>query len=274
MMLGIVQLTWSYLHRVREGASALNKRLEPILKTAFPPDRKNVYPSEVSLDTFVSLIHYILYWQLDYGTDFVLRSLLTYANDANENNQGLVAQTGAERIMIGITGSLRALTSLEKGQDPSYPTNDHHQHSKNCSNPHIIYDPNYAKTGESPNDGQALKPELLEKPRIKAFVDSIGTKVLQMAAYCDRTLAPFTINEDKYLTPWHDSIAARAETFDGPTVIKRHGAFAVEYPRHLQPTFDVLQTCLQAWPRIINSPASESASLAILLRGLVPWTSV
>ncbi|WAR55158.1 hypothetical protein PtB15_4B778 [Puccinia triticina] len=31
MMLGIVQLTWSYLHRVREGASALNKRLEPIL---------------------------------------------------------------------------------------------------------------------------------------------------------------------------------------------------------------------------------------------------
>ncbi|WAQ90761.1 hypothetical protein PtA15_13A160 [Puccinia triticina] len=270
MMLGIVQLTWSYLHRVREGASALNKRLEPILRTAFPPDRKNVYPSEVSLDTFVSLIHFILHWQLDYGTDFVLRTLLTYANDANENNQGLVAQTGAERIMIGITSSLRALTSLEKAQDPPYPTHDHHQHSKNSSNPHIIYDPNYSsRAGESPNDGQALKPDLLEKPRIKAFVDAIGTKVLQMAAYCDRTLAPFTINEDRYLTPWHDSVAARADTFDGPTVIKRHGAFAVEYPRHLQPTFDVLQTCLQAWPRIINSPASESASLAILLRGLV-----
>ncbi|KNZ52867.1 hypothetical protein VP01_341g3 [Puccinia sorghi] len=269
MMLGIVQLTWSYLHRIREGASALNKRLEPILKTAFPPDRKNVYPSEVSLDTFASLIHIVLYWQLDYGTDFVLRSLLTYANDANENNQGLVAQTGAERIMIGITGSLRALTSLEKGEDPPYPANDNHQSSKNSSNPHNTYDPNYARPGDSPNDGQALKAELLEKPRIMAFVDAIGVKVLQMAAYCDRTLAPFTINEDKYLTPWHDNIASRVDVFDGPTVIKRHGAFAVEYPRHLQPTFDVLQTCLQAWPRILNSPASESASLAILLRGLV-----
>jgi len=269
MMLGIVQLTWSYLHRIREGASALNKRLEPILKTAFPTDRKNVYPSEVSLDTFASLIHIILYWQLDYGTDFVLRSLLTYANDANENNQGLVAQTGAERIMIGITGSLRALTSLEKGEDPPYPANDNHQSSKNSSNPHNTYDPNYARPADLPNDGQALKAELLEKPRIMAFVDAIGAKVLQMAAYCDRTLAPFTINEDKYLTPWHDNIASRVDAFDGPTVIKRHGAFAVEYPRHLQPTFDVLQTCLQAWPRILNSPASESASLAILLRGLV-----
>ncbi|WAR64191.1 hypothetical protein PtB15_16B351 [Puccinia triticina] len=107
-------------------------------------DWKNVYPSEVSLDTFVSLVHFILYWQLDYGTDFVLRTLLTYANDANENNQGLVAQTGAERIMIGITSSLRALTSLEKAQDPPYPTQDHHQPSKNSSNPHIIYDPNYS----------------------------------------------------------------------------------------------------------------------------------
>ncbi|PLW54499.1 hypothetical protein PCANC_05604 [Puccinia coronata f. sp. avenae] len=269
VMLGIVRLTWSYLHRVREGASALNKRLEPILKTAFPPDRKNVYPSEVSLDTFASLIHFILYWQLDYGTDFVLRSLLTYANDAHDNNQGLVAQTGAERIMIGITGSLRALTSLEKGEDPPYPTNDNHQSSQNSSNPHNTYDPNYTRSTDSPNDGQALKAELLEKPRIKAFVDAIGTKVLQMAAYCDRTLAPFTTNEDKYLTPWHDNIASRVDVFDGPTVIKRHGAFAVEYPRHLQPTFDVLQTCLQAWPRILNSPASESAALAILLKGLV-----
>ncbi|OAV90383.1 hypothetical protein PTTG_12729 [Puccinia triticina 1-1 BBBD Race 1] len=89
MVLGIVQLTWSYLHRVCEGASALNKRLEPILRTAFPPDWKNVYPSKVSLDTFVFLIHFILYWQLDYGTDFVLRTLLTYTNDANENNSFL-----------------------------------------------------------------------------------------------------------------------------------------------------------------------------------------
>ncbi|POW16963.1 hypothetical protein PSTT_00788, partial [Puccinia striiformis] len=269
MMLGIVQLTWSYLHRVREGASALNKRLEPILKTAFPPDRKNVYPSEVSLDTFASLIHFILYWQLDYGTDYVLKSLLTYANDAHENNQGLVAQTGAERIMIGITGSLRALTSLEKGEDPPYPTNGNHHNSRSSSNAHVSYDPTPAKSAEPQNDGQALKPELLEKPRIKDFVDAIGTKVLQMAAYCDRSLAPFTINEDRYLTPWHDGIAAKVEAFDGPTVVKRHGAFAVEYPRHLQPTFDVLQTCLQAWPRLLNSPAAESASLAILLRGLV-----
>ncbi|KAI9620796.1 hypothetical protein H4Q26_013466 [Puccinia striiformis f. sp. tritici PST-130] len=238
-------------------------------QTAFPPDRKNVYPSEVSLDTFASLIHFILYWQLDYGTDYVLKSLLTYANDAHENNQGLVAQTGAERIMIGITGSLRALTSLEKGEDPPYPTNGNHHNSRSSSNAHVSYDPTPAKSAEPQNDGQALKPELLEKPRIKDFVDAIGTKVLQMAAYCDRSLAPFTINEDRYLTPWHDGIAAKVEAFDGPTVVKRHGAFAVEYPRHLQPTFDVLQTCLQAWPRLLNSPAAESASLAILLRGLV-----
>ncbi|PLW35363.1 hypothetical protein PCASD_15521 [Puccinia coronata f. sp. avenae] len=74
---------------------------------------------------------------------------------------------------------------------------------------------------------------------------SNSARFTEMAAYRGRTLAPFTIKEDKYLTPWHDSVAAWADKFDGPTVIKRHGTFAViKYPRHLAPTLNVLQTCL------------------------------
>ncbi|KAG0141238.1 hypothetical protein CROQUDRAFT_99015 [Cronartium quercuum f. sp. fusiforme G11] len=268
MILGVVQLVWAYLHRVREGASALNKRLEPILKSAFPVDRKNVYPAEVSLDTFACLVHFILHWQLEYGSDFVLRTLLTGSSDSSENGTGLVAQAGADRIMIGISATLRALTSLEKGEDPLYPMAEA-QTGFRSSTPHIAshFD---TKTHEvESTDGMALKPDTLERPRIKAFVDAVGTKVLQIAAYCDRALATYTLTDDRYVTPWHDSIAQRAEILDSAMIVKRHGAFAVEYPRHVQPLFDVLQACLQAWPRTLTSSAAESAALDILFRGLI-----
>ncbi|EGG02515.1 uncharacterized protein MELLADRAFT_91353 [Melampsora larici-populina 98AG31] len=270
MMLGIVQLVWAYLRRVREGASALNKRLEPILKSAFPADRKNVYPAEVSLDTFASLIHYILHWQLEYGSDFTLRTLLTGSSDSGESGSGLVAQAGSDRITIGITATLRALTSLEAGEDPLYPVVEPQNGTKShSSSSHSLHHFHPKDPETDCKDGMALKPETLERPRIKAFVDAVGTKVLQIAAYCDRTLATYTLTNDRYIAPWHDSIAQRAETLDSAMVIKRHGYFAVEYPRHVQRLFDVLQTCLQAWPRILTSSTADSAALDILFRGLI-----
>ncbi|KAH9822443.1 hypothetical protein DFH28DRAFT_1119418 [Melampsora americana] len=224
---------------------ALNKRLEPILKSAFPADRKNVYPAEVSLDTFASLIHYILHWQLEYGSEFTLRTLLTGSSDSGESGTGLVAQAGADRITIGITATLRALTSLEKGEDPVYPVVEPQNGSKShSSSSHSLNHFHPKDTETDCNDGMALRPETLERPRIKAFVDAVGTKVLQIAAYCDRTLASYTLTNDRYIAPWHDSIAQRADTLDSAMLIKRHGHFAVEYPRHVQPLFDVLQTCV------------------------------
>lgn len=270
MMLGIVQLVWSYLHRVREGASALNKRLEPILKSAFPPDRKTVYPAEVSLDTFASLVHYILHWQLDYGSEFTLRTLLTGSPDASESGAGLVAHAGADRIIIGISSSLRALTSLETGEDPTYPITEPQNVVKAAaSSIHHATEFESSNREVETSHGKALKSETLDRPRIKAFVDAIGTKVLQIAAYCDRALATYTLTDDRHIAPWHDSIAQRAEILDSPLLVKRHGAFAVEYPRHVQPIFEVLQACLQAWPRILTSSAAESAALDILFRGLI-----
>ncbi|CAH7671615.1 cell morphogenesis N-terminal-domain-containing protein [Phakopsora pachyrhizi] len=270
IMLGMVQLVWTYLHRVREGVSALNKRLEPILKSAFPSDRRNVYPPEASLEIFVSLINFILYWQLEYGSDFVLGNLLSGPSEASDSGLGLVAQAGPERISIAITASLRALTSLEKVEDPMYPTAEAANSSKILS-PSQAPGQSTASSSQNFNtsDGQALKPEILERPRVKAFVDAIGIKVLQIAAYSDRTLAPYTLTDDKYVSPWHESILHRTEALDGPTITQRHGAFAVEYPRQLQPVFEALQICLHAWPRLLTSPASESAALGILFRGLI-----
>ncbi|MBW0481985.1 hypothetical protein O181_021700 [Austropuccinia psidii MF-1] len=271
VMLGIVQLVWSYLHRVREGVSALNKRLDPLLKNIFPPDRKIIYPSDVSFDTFISLIHFILYWQLDYGSDFVLKTLLSSSSDSNENHLGLVAQVGPERLIIGLTGSLRALSSFEKGEDPPYPMINENQNALKTASylpPGYQFAPN-TDQNQHFNHGRVLKAEILEKPRIKTFVDAFGSKVIEIAAYCDRTLAGFVITDSKYVNPWNDSLSQRAEAVDGPNIIKRHGPFTVEYPRALQPTFEVLQTCIQAWPRILNSPTSESAALGILFRGLI-----
>eukprot|EP00842_Homolaphlyctis_polyrhiza_P005771 jgi/Hompol1/6195/HPOL_000607-RA len=73
----LTRLIWVYLFRCFESpASTVQRRIDVILRTLFPPHKKGVVPFDGDIHNFVSIVYFILVKYPDYGNEAVLNSLL------------------------------------------------------------------------------------------------------------------------------------------------------------------------------------------------------
>eukprot|EP00158_Paraphelidium_tribonemae_P009948 Partr_v1_DN29008_c0_g1_i2_m58962 putative furry homolog (Drosophila) len=108
----LTRLVWTYLYRCSEAITTTHARLDAIVKIIFPS--KKLYPSDVPLDSFVLLLHYILGRHWEYG----FRLIWTLLN--GDSSFTHYDHLTAERISIALRSFSSFLSCIGTGAAENY----------------------------------------------------------------------------------------------------------------------------------------------------------
>jgi len=116
MALGCVcRLLWVYLFRWRDQDARIKARIDQLVRLLFP-DSKRVFPQEVAVEYFVSIVHYIAMWNPTYGVADVILPLVT----VESSHRALTSDGGAyaDRVIIGTRGPRAGPRSACRAGEP------------------------------------------------------------------------------------------------------------------------------------------------------------
>ena len=256
-MYSLLQLLWAYLHRCQESHTSVAKRLDPIIKSIFPPSRRPLNPPDLPTDVAWRIPHYIFHRHFELGSE-IIGGLISANPPLSTTERWPVEALQPERMTIAIKAILFTLDALEKGNDPRMPpappTEDEIQ----------------SLPEDEPIPSSSILPEsILCRAGMRSLLDSCAQAIARIASAADRASDSNSLLDDR-------NVIARAP----PPIpfspereaqqIRRHGAFMVTYQKDRQPYFDLLRICIDSWPRLLykdNLPDFKPTD--ILLRGLV-----
>ncbi|KAH0581896.1 hypothetical protein H2248_011576 [Termitomyces sp. 'cryptogamus'] len=254
IMNGVMRLTWTYLYRCQESASATTARLDSLLKHFFPAHRLTILPTDEHSEPFIYIVHFILSRHFDYGRELCLDLLQESAISSLQQN-GNVGNIvlGFERISIAVPAILLSLHVLEKESGtPTWPS------SADFST--------FPSRTDYPTSSEVLPPSLLSKSGMKEFFDRCGTTLAALATHCFRQVGSMSLFDEQWSTSRlifahedaHNYITRQHA--NGPTVV---------YPNGCIPQMNILQICFQSWPRLLHPSLPLDEALGMLLRGII-----
>lgn len=256
---GILQLLWAYLRRCHETHTGVSKRIEPIVKTIFPPGNKRViYPPDVP-PTMVAIIpHLVLQHHFELGRE-LLDSLLNPSPPISTDHWPPEVLCH-ERKHCAITALLYSLDAMENGKEPVMPPAPHVE-GEAFIHPITLVNPVVGP----------LPEVLLARGGLRLMVDQASAAIARIAIACDKACEAFKVLDDRNVV-FQGGASFQPYTPDRENHIqRRHGAFTVTYPRDKQPLFDLLRACLDSWPRLLaNTEAvTDFRPADILIRCLL-----
>lgn len=258
---GILQLLWSYLRRCHETHTAVSRRLDPIVKTIFPPGRRVIYPSDVPPIMTATVPHLLFQHHAELGGELI-DALLNPCPPISTDHWPPEALCH-ERMHCAITALLYSLDVAETGKDPVMPPAPHVE-GESFSQPLPLASPPVTPLPES----------LLARGGWRRVVDTSSAAVARIAIACDKACESFKVLDDRNIVfqagaghPHFQAYTQDRENY----IQRRHGAFTVTYPRDKQPLFDLLRSCIDSWPRLLAKPdaVTDFRPADILIRCLL-----
>lgn len=250
-----MRLVWVYLNRCTEESSAgITKNLDSIVQVMFPARQRLLNPSDVSLDVFTAILHFILVRQFDYGRELVFQLL----SEDRYGEGGRASSTAVsdylsnpERMTVAIRAVLLTLQALEKDiRTPSFPTS--------CDFSATKYGTDY------PSSGDALSDAVLSKPGLASFVDRLNPILTNVALLADRHYGSASLFDDAYSVSRNRS----ADIPDGGSSVVEHVTLRCRIKNDLRPSFNLLRSIFDAWPRILRFSIGIGKTLEIFARGI------
>jgi hypothetical protein len=256
-MNGMIRLLWMYLFRCPEQASVATSKLDTLLKKFFPANG-TVFPSlDDRLEPFSYMLHFLLVRHPEFGTDLVAEFLhegtLLGAASVPPAGQSISNIVSAERFAIAVQATLFTVHGVEKDQViPSWPS----------SSDFSIFP---AANDYSSSSGLLAETALDARPAIQDLLDRVKPLVSKVASWCKASVGRMTIFDDQWSIANHPNV--QDETLN--LTIRRHGDINVCFPMNLLGQMHMLQTCFQAWPRLLDGSVPLAESVDELLLGVL-----
>ncbi|BFZ60119.1 Cell morphoproteinsis protein PAG1 [Saitoella coloradoensis] len=237
----IVRLTWVYVFRCPETLNSTVKKLEFISKTLFPAGRRNMIPSDTSVEPFVQIIRFMAARHQDMALRNTIFPLINGDQLAAPNAHLTFEAIGPERTAVAIKAYMLILNDLQNsGATPPFPESFNVQSEAAKSD--------------------AIKATLLSTPALRTFHDLFCNVQYRSAVFCDAYFGNAAAVEERALprTP----IAASFHNAFVDT-----SAAAISQTRDKQAYFDLLRTLFDALPRCLSSSGNYAKTIEILCRG-------
>lgn len=255
----LLHLVWAYLRRCHETHGNVAKRLDPIIKTVFPAQRRQLGVADLPIDTASYLPHLITTRFLEYGTE-IISSLIHPMIPQISTERWPLDIINPERMYVAIQAVLLTCDSLEQGKDPHMPPQPPLSEFDEVSTQTI-----------PPLRLDAMPDALYNRAGLKTLLDTCSVAVAKIIMTCDRASENFSLLDDRNIVARNQQSLHHATTTADTQIVKRHGPFMVTYPKEKQPLFDLQRVCIEAWPRLLprNSNIADLRPVDILLRCLV-----
>ncbi|KAL7422234.1 Cell morphogenesis protein PAG1 [Cryptotrichosporon argae] len=237
---GFVRLLWVYLNRCPESATSTRKRLDNLLRSYLPPQSSALLPPELPLEPYISIVHYVMTRQFDYGEDMVFDALRECAPSRSQD----IVQP--DRAVIALRAMTQTLKAIEDERGAPWPMS--------------------ADFGRFETDGFEVSGDDFTGTNDEAqeFILKVGPTIFSVLVTCDRGVGTLLLSSDGA------SLSAQASSaaWDGPseTVTRKHGDLYVTYAARLEPALRLLATLLDTLPRCLPPDANIPQLASILCR--------
>lgn len=229
-----VRLLWVYLYRCSESLTSTRKRLDPHLKSFF---QSGLYPSDLPIEPFVQILHYVMARQLDYGEEF----LSAYMREGQDIS--LDRSTALVRA-IGYT-----LQTIETEQSAAWPQNS---------------DFSSFSLESRETSGQMLSEEVAMKQEVVNLQLKLTPVMSSRLVSCDRMIGHLLLSHDTVILSAHASSSAM-EGLD--TVMRKHGDVHASYPAKHDAILRLFASILDVIPRALDGDVPFAQIANILSRG-------
>lgn len=249
VMNGVLRLVWTYLYRCQEPMSTTTTKLDGILKYFFPPKGATIFPHDEHLEPFIYIAHFILSRHFDYGSDFCLELMQESSIKAGHFGTNIAP----ERTAIAVRAILLTLNVYERdSKHPVWPSS--------------VDFTAYPSWDDYPTNANFLPPNLTAKPAVAQLVERTGSTLAAIAIACSKSVGSMSVFDEQ----WTYSRLHPAYEEPHNYVVRRNPeGGSVAYPMGLVSYITILQTCFQAWPRLLHESISVSDAIDMLLRGAV-----
>ena len=198
-----------------------------------------LYPSEIPLEPFAHVLHFIMARQLDFGDDFIS----DFLRDGSE-------QAGpADRATSLIKAIGYTLKAIEDDRPATWPKN-------------ADFSTFGTETFES--SGDLLSTETAGKQEVIDFMKKCSPAIVNRLFACDRSVSHLLLSNDAVSLSAHASSSAMQGV---ETIMRKHGDVHVSYPSRYDPIFRLQAAILDVMPRTHNEDASIPQIANILSRG-------
>ncbi|KAK9766570.1 Cell morphogenesis protein PAG1 [Basidiobolus ranarum] len=253
----ITRLIWVYLNRCTESASNIYKKLETILKTIFPPGRRQINPPDTPLDDFIQTIHFICLWDSNNVMKYVSSTLIGY--DDISTLDPTIENIYPERTVIAIKAYLLFLSSLERSEyRPPFPRGE----SGYTSDFSIVSQPNTDVLS-----GQVLN-RIGQRDSLKKMNGILGI----ITTILDQSFGGMLLCDERYLNNRNTSAtnaianAAKELTYEVQQTYVHMSSLTVSYMKDKQPYFDLMRACIEAAPRCMPTGIPLQTFIEMLCR--------
>ncbi|CAD6947853.1 unnamed protein product [Tilletia caries] len=262
-----VKLLWVYLFRCHESSSVTLRRLESFFRTWFPPKTKAVYCSDVSTEMHTRMVHLVLFRQFDFGRDLVL----DFLRDSSLNDGRPLAlnaeQLSPLRMSIAIRAIVMTLDCHVKQEPAAFPPGKNFFTIEEHTRAVKISDGVPTSLGDDlPADFTFPKKELEEAQT------RFNTLISKVALICDATVGELNVFDDRVTVMKAAGMSSNiaAGERDG-FVYQTHTPLkmTVMYGQEHQPILDLLQACIDSWPRCLSPAIALPTVLSIVQRALI-----
>ncbi|CAG8444465.1 573_t:CDS:10 [Acaulospora morrowiae] len=252
----VIRLVWTFLYRCSEGTNTTYKKLDDIIKTIFPPNRKSVI-SDVHVDLFVELVQFIGIRHHDYCMKNLIFMLMNSDNIANVTSASL-DYIAPERMRIGIRSFMLLLTSMQASDlRPAFP-----------SDPDLISIKSNLGIRIS---SDVLSDEIFNQSGLKENVEKFCDLAYKIISILDPHFGHLTVLEEKFLTNKSSytpsSLASGAVGGLSDTMIYyNYNTMFVSYSKDKQPYFNLMREYVESLPRLLPNKPSRTRIVEILCR--------
>lgn len=248
-MNAFVRLLWVYLNRCPESSTSTRRRLEGLLRNHFPVNTGQLLPTDLPLDPFVAILHYVMARQFDFGQELVAEFLLDCVPPrAADGSAGEVMFP--ERAYVAVQAATKTLECLAANNPVSLP--------KSADFTTFDFD-----AIDCPN----LPESIHNIPEADEFLKRCGPMIINVLLSCDRTVGSVLLSGDTVTIAAHASSAGWEGS--GEQVTRKHGDVHVGYPKQNESTFRLLAAVLETLPFLLptsNVTSSNDNIINILCR--------
>jgi hypothetical protein len=258
-MNGTIRLLWTYLFRCPEQASVATSKLDNLLKKFFPPNGSVFPPMDDQLEPFAYIMHFLLTRHPEFGTSMVAEflqegTLLGLATaPPTSSTQTISSIVSAEKFAIAVQATMFTIYGVETEQAiPSWPS----------SSDFSVF----PSAADYPSNSGLLADAVLDaRPSIKDLSDRVKPLVSKVASWCHASVGHMTIFDDQWAVAHNPILHEEASNW----TIRRHAEGNVCFPITLIPQMNILHTCFQAWPRLLDGSAPLNSTIDELLLGVL-----
>jgi hypothetical protein len=219
----------------------MRKRLDPLIRMFFSSSM-GLYPPELPLDPFITILHHIMVKQLDYGEDFVI----DYLRDGG-NGSDMPSPERATALIKAVGFTLHA---FEEERQAPWPRNSDF----------AAFDLEGLTTS-----GEVLPADTASKQDVIDFMKKCGPAFISTLFACDRSVSLLLLSNDAVTLSAHASNTSMETTSEHLT--KKHGDIHVSYSPRFAPPLRLFASLLDVIPRCLPSDVNIAQITNILCRG-------